>query len=353
MAAVQAGENERIPVHILTGFLGSGKTTLLRHLLDDPALHDTAVVINEFGEVGLDHLLVRQVAEDVVLLGSGCLCCTVRDDLVSTLANLRGLAAEGEIPGFARLAIETTGLADPAPIAQAVLSEGRLTPYYRLGWVVTTVDAVAGAATLAAHRTASVQVAMADRIVITKADMVEHTDLDPLERRIEALNGSAERLRSCFGAVPSAGELFAPDADERAMRIPPTSRLRTPVAPEQGHAAPAGRHDHDIATFSVAFDQPVRWPDFVDWLELLLTARGDSILRVKGLLAVEGEDGPWVVQGVQHVVYPAETLESWPDRPGRSWLVFIARDLTQSAIERSLREFLGLTPVPAGGPALA
>lgn len=353
MAHAATEADERIPVHILTGFLGSGKTTLLRHLLNDPALRDTAVVINEFGEVGLDHLLVRQVAEDVVLLGSGCLCCTVRDDLVSTLANLRGLAAEGDIPTFARLAIETTGLADPAPIAQAVLSEGRLTPHYRLGQIVTVVDAVAGAATLAGHRTATLQAAVADQIVVTKSDMVDPAALETLEGQIRALNDSAPLRRSSLQSMPAADALFGPEQDPQNRRPPAPRSLRDHGHRTEPADATDGGHNHGISTFSVAFDQPVRWSDFVEWMELLLTARGDSILRVKGLLTVAGEDNPWVVQGVQHVLYPPETLDAWPEQAGRSSLVFIANDVTRSAIERSLHEFLGLNPVPAedGTPA--
>lgn len=339
MATSAAGADNGIPIHILTGFLGSGKTTLLRHLLSNPALHDTAVVINEFGEVGLDHLLVRQVAEDVVLLGSGCLCCTIRDDLVSTLANLRALAAEGEIPRFRRLAIETTGLADPVPIAAAVLSEGRLTPHYRLGRIVTTVDAVCGSSTLEAHSTAAVQVAVANRIVLTKADLADKAGLDALLQQLSALNGSAAIVRSAPDSMPRADKLFGGFSENDGEQTLPQSSV-----PLRSH----GGHTHGITTFTTAFDEPVRWPDFVEWLDLLLTARGDSVFRVKGLLAVEGQELPRVIQGVQHVVYPAETLAAWPDHPGRSWLVFIARDLTQSAIERSLREFLGVMPLGPG-----
>lgn len=331
--------DDGIPVHVLTGFLGSGKTTLLRHVLSDPALHDTAVVINEFGEVGLDHLLVRQVAEDVVLLGSGCLCCTVRDDLVSTLANLRALAAEGEIPRFRRLAIETTGLADPVPIAAAVLSEGRLTPHYRLGRIVTTVDALCGSLTLEAHSTAAVQVAVANRIVLTKTDLADKDGLDTLQQRLSALNGSAMIVPSAPDRMPASDQLFGGlwenDAEQILRRSSVTGTLHS-------------GHTHGITSFTTAFDEPVRWPDFIEWLDLLLMSRGDSILRVKGLLAVEGDESPRVIQGVQHVVYPAETLATWPDHPGRSWLVFIARDLTQSAVERSLREVLGVTPLGPG-----
>lgn len=349
MSGTPGRESARTPVHILTGFLGSGKTTLLRHLLSDPALHDTAVVINEFGEVGLDHLLVRKVAEDVVLLGSGCVCCTVRDDLVSTLANLHGLAAEGDIPGFSRLIIETTGLADPVPISEAVLSEPRLTRSYRLGTVVTTVDAVAGAATLTGHETAAIQVAVSDHILLTKTDMVDADLRDSLHRQIRKLNETAPVGFSALQRMPAADVLFKPETPALNV-LPASGHVR--VSSDQHHnhegngeGKPGHADNHAISTFTVTFEPSVHWADFVDWIELLLGARGDSVLRVKGLLAVTGDDKPRVVQGVQHVLYPADRLDAWPGQPGRSWLVFIARNLTKSAIERSLREFLRVTPI--------
>lgn len=329
----------RVPIHVLTGFLGSGKTTLLRHLLADAHLADTAVVINEFGEVGLDHLLVREVAEDVVLLSSGCLCCSVRDDLVSTLAELHALMRAGEIPAFARVVVETTGLADPVPIMQAILSEPSLVPWFRLGQVVTTVDAVNGEQTLGRHREARQQLASADRLILTKADLVDESGCAALIDKLGAMNPSANLRVSRKAQLPAAEILAQADAPwGRPMPIP-----LAPLAPladdQQGPAIPhAHGHDEAIKTFTVQLQQPVEWSAFVDWLELLLASRGDSILRVKGLLAVSDDERPVIVQGVQHVLYPIERLPTWPDasaRPG--WIVFIARDLTQRAIENSLR----------------
>lgn len=320
----------RLAAHILTGFLGSGKTTLLRHLLANPALKDTAVVVNEFGEVGLDHLLMRQVAEDVVLLGAGCLCCTVRDDLIGTLATLHGLAEAGDIPRFGRVAVETTGLADPGPIASAILSDNRLTSAYRLGRIIATVDAVAGGRTLDQHPTASSQVALADTIVLTKTDLVAEDEVTALERRLRAVGTLGDIIRSAPGHQPGPDQLFA-DRDTGFDIV------RQPALVD------SSRHAHgDIQTFAIRFEGSVIWSDFVEWLELLLYARGESLLRVKGYVAVEGEEQPLVIQGVQHVLYPPERLPTWPDGPGQSRLVFIARDLTQRAIERSLRTVLGV-----------
>lgn len=324
----------RTPIHVLTGFLGSGKTTLLRQLLADQALADTAVIINEFGEVGLDHLLVREVAEDVVLLSSGCLCCSVRDDLVSTLSELHGLMQAGEIPCFTRVVVETTGLADPAPIMQAVMSEPRLTRTYRLGQVITTVDGLNGEKTLSTHREARQQLATADRLIVTKTDLVHEVDRLALVDKLVAMNPSATLLASSMGQLPASDVLGEAEAHwQRPDRLKALSLSHA----GHGHVHPSP-HDEAIRTFTVQMSRPVEWDAFVDWLELLLASRGDSILRVKGLLAVTGDNRPVVVQGVQHVLYPVERLPNWPDPSERGgWIVFIARDLTQSSIENSLR----------------
>jgi G3E family GTPase len=326
----------RVPIHVLTGFLGSGKTTLLRHLLADAHLADTAVVINEFGEVGLDHLLVREIAEDVVLLSSGCLCCSVRDDLVSTVAELHALMRAGEIPAFARVVVETTGLADPAPIMQAILSERSLVPWFRLGQVITTVDAVNGEQTLGRHREARQQLASGDRLILTKADLIDESKCAALIDKLGAMNPSAGLRVSRKAQLPAAEIL--PEA-----HAPWDHPIPTPLAPladdQRGPAIPhAHGHDEAIKTFTVQLQEPVEWTVFVDWLELLLASRGDSILRVKGLMAVKGDERPVVVQGVQQVLYPIERLPAWPDESARpGWIVFIARDLTQRAIENSMR----------------
>ncbi|MBS0339914.1 MAG: GTP-binding protein [Proteobacteria bacterium] len=332
------GLDGRVPIHVLTGFLGSGKTTLLRHLLADKDLADTAVVINEFGEVGLDHLLVREVAEDVVLLSSGCMCCTVRDDLVSTLSELNALMRSGEIPAFARVVVETTGMADPAPIMQAILSEQSLTPWFRLGQVITTVDAVNGDQTLIRHREARQQLATADRVILTKSDLVEESDCVVLLEKLRTANPGATFSTASNGRLP-ARAVF--DESETRWRRP-ESILPMAANARSGNDAPLGplmgHHDDAIRTFTVQLERPVEWPVFVDWLELLLANRGDSILRVKGLLGMTDDERPVVVQGVQHVLYPLDRLPSWPAgtaAPG--WIVFIARDLTARAIENSLR----------------
>jgi len=323
----------RRPVHVLTGFLGSGKTTLLRHLLADPGLADTAVVINEFGEVGLDHLLVRDVAGEAVLLGAGCVCCTVREDLAGTLATLDGLAAAGDIPAFARVVVETTGIADPLPILGTVTGDRVTTPRYRPGAVVAAVDAVSGAATLARDETARAQVAVADRLVLTKTDLVAPHVLDALRVALADLAPDADVLTSSAVAPPPADALLAPPGDPAGIR------RRT---------GPAGPADHGgIGRFTVTLDWPVDLDAFLEWLHLLLIARGARVLRVKGLLAVTGRPGPAVIQGVQHTVFPPDRLDAWPD-DGQPGLVFITRGLPPTGIVRSLGEMLGVGARAAG-----
>lgn len=314
----------RIPVHVLTGFLGSGKTTFLRHLLGEPGLAETAVIINEFGEIGLDHLLVREVTEDVVLLSSGCLCCAVRDDLVSTLAELLAMARSGTVAPFRQVMVETTGLADPAPIIHAVMSAPELLHGYRAGSIITTVDGVSGLNSIRNFAEAAQQVALADCVVITKSDLVERWQLDTLELDVAKVNPAVRSLTSSKHAMPSATAVLDHAADWKPNYLAESDKPGR------------GVHSHGIMTFTVEVTSEVEWPAFVDWLELLLAARGQSILRVKGLLRVRGDERPVVIHGVQHVVYPPEYLPRWPEGSPRGWLVFIARNLTRSAIEKSL-----------------
>ena len=340
-AIAGSGANDsRTPVHLLTGFLGSGKTTLLRRLLADPSLADTAVVINELGEVGLDQLLVREVAEDVILLSSGCLCCTVRDDLISTLADLDRMMRSGDIPPFGRAVVETTGLADPAPIMQAILSAKEVASRFRLGNVVTTVDGINGAQTLKVHQEARRQAAMADVIILTKCDLTDESARTSLQELIAECNPNAALHRS-DRIESAAGDLFV-NVDGRWDRMQ-TRSIVTPSLEMDGHdhRHESSPHDGTIGTFTVFPGMAIEWDPFVEWLELLLSSRGDSILRVKGLLEVRGAEGPVVLQGVQHVLYPPEHLPAWPaSSPPGGWIVFIARDLTRSAIESSLRRML-------------
>jgi G3E family GTPase len=309
---------EFTPVHLITGFLGSGKTTLLQRLLADPALADTAVLINEFGEVGLDHHLLGRIDDTMVLLPSGCLCCTIRGELASAIKDLHAKRERGEVPAFRRLVVESSGLADPFPILSTVQADPVLRHHFKLGTVVTTVDAVNGIG-----RPESVkQVAVADRLVLTKTDLAP--DCDVLEMALRRINPDAPLLRAAEQAIDAA-TLF-----DAAARSP----LRAlPATPDNPHGA--------VRAFALTFDGALDWTMFGVWLTMLLNRHGEKVLRVKGILNVAGTESPVAVHGVQHLVHPPQHMAAWPDEDRRSRLVFIVDGLEQAAIERSLRAFLG------------
>lgn len=334
-----------IPVFLLTGFLGSGKTTLLKSLLAHPGMSDTVVVINELGEVGLDHLLVREVTEEVVLLGSGCLCCAMRDDLVSSLLELGSLRKAGTILPFARVVVETTGLADPAPLVQTLIGERGLQGDYRLASLVATVDGVLGETQLDAHMEAVKQAALADRLVLSKTDLATPTGIESLRDRLRALNPAADLLASAPGDFPGPELLFdVTGFDLRAK----ASAAREWINDEAYRMRDPGnrhrdleRHDDRVAAFCIRMAEPLEWGPFLEWLELLLASRGENLLRIKGLVNFAGKAGPVVVQGVQHVFYPPAELRDWPDEDRSTRIVFITRDFTRTAVETSLRQVLG------------
>jgi G3E family GTPase len=334
-----------LPVFVLTGFLGSGKTTLLKSLLAHSGMRDTVVVINELGEVGLDHLLVREVTEEVVLLGSGCLCCAMRDDLVSSLRELWSLRQSGSIPPFARVVVETTGLADPAPLVQTLVGERSLQGDYRLAALITTIDAVLGESELDTHMEAVKQAAIADCLVMTKTDLAAPSRIEPLRERLRALNPAAAPVSSAPGRFPGPEQLFGAtgfDLQGKAQAVrtwlnEEAYLLQHPRHRQRGH----GRHDHRVAAFCIRIIEPLEGAPFLEWLELLLASRGENLLRVKGLVNFAGKRGPAVIQGVQHIFYPPAALEDWPDEDRSTRIVFITRDLTRAAVETSLRQVLG------------
>jgi G3E family GTPase len=356
-----------IPVTVLTGFLGSGKTTLLNKLLAHPDMGEAAVLINEFGEIGLDHLLVKETREDTVLLNSGCLCCTVRGDLVNAMRELFWQRFEKKIPWFKRMVIETTGLADPAPIIHTLMTDPTVGPRYRLDGIVTVVDAVNGPATLDAQPESVKQAAVADRIVLSKTDLATPGQLADIRGRLRDLNPAAPLFDAADAFGPKdlfdAG-LFS--ADRKIADV--AGWLREEAFAEQDHDHDhdhdhhdhhdhahghnhghdhghhhhhdPNRHDARIASFCMTVDAPIRWESFVTWIEMLITTQGENLLRIKGILNVEGEDNPVAVHGVQHLFHPPVGLPAWPDDDHRSKIVFITRDIGRQAIEDTFKAFV-------------
>jgi len=337
---------------VLTGFLGSGKTTVLRHLLQQLETNRLAVLINEFGEIGLDHQLVASVDDSTVLLNNGCLCCSVRSDLIKTLRGFYVRRAAGEISTFDRVVIETTGLGDPISVIHSLIRDPLLADCYRLDGVITTVDALIGEATLDRHPEAIKQAAVADRLLLTKVDLAGASMQATLSRRLRAINAAAPIMPTVQGKV-SPGLLFnagyydpeTKSADVRrwlAAEIYAEEHASEVHGdhPDHRHAnhAPSdpNRHDDRIRSFCLVYDQPLSWGRLTKALQSLIDAHGANILRIKGVLNIQGRNMPTVIHGVQHVFHPPVLLDAWPDDDRRSRLVFITHDVTKELVDRSM-----------------
>jgi G3E family GTPase len=327
------------PVTVLTGFLGSGKTTLLNRLVADARYGDTAVVVNEWGEVAIDHALVREGGENVVVLPSGCVCCRVAGDLVVALRDLHARRAAGSVPAFARVVVETSGLADPAPLLATLIELPVVAARYALSGVVTTVDGELGMGTLDGHPEAVKQAALADRLVVTKVDRASRAGIAALEERLRALNPGATILRSAKGGADPAALFDTGLYRGAALSTDAAGWLNAGAYARVGEPR-ANRHDPRIVSFVWRREAPLAWDDLEAGLEALLEVCGAKILRLKGLVAVAGEPGPRAVHAVQHALYPAARLGNWPDADRSTRLVFIGRDLEEARIAQILESFV-------------
>lgn len=365
-------QSSRIPVSIITGFLGSGKTTLLSKLVRHPALARTAVVVNEFGEVGLDHMLVARSSENTVLLDSGCVCCTVRGDLVDTLRDLFLKRVRGEVTEFDRVVIETTGLADPAPILHTLMTDPLVSARFRLDGVIATVDAYNGDWQLDAQYESVKQAAVADRIVLTKSDIAEPDLVERLTRRLKSINPSAPFHRASHGEI-APELLFNAGLYNPETKGPDVLRWLREEADATGHGHGGDHRDHDhcdhdhhdhdhhdhehrhddaIRSFTIMVDQPLNWHRFASWMDMLATLRGPDLLRIKGILDIEDSDRPIVIHGVQHIFHPPVELDSWPTDDHRSKIVFITRDISRDVVLTMFRAaVLDAEPVAASSVA--
>jgi G3E family GTPase len=324
------------PVTVVTGFLGSGKTTLLSRVLSAPSLANTAVLVNEFGKVGLDHHLLRRAEEKTVLLESGCVCCTTREDLVDALLELLEEEARGVIPALDRVVVETTGLADPAPILFTVFAHPVLQHHYYVDRVICTVDALNAETYLDRNPESTKQVAAADVVVLTKTDMAKAVVTNVLRSRLGGTNPSASIVEASFGEVDPIDLFLTADWSPLGSRNGADLSKLPPENPGPGDRN--ARHVSRTHSTSLTFDGPVDWAAFGVWFSMLLYARGKDVLRVKGLLDV-GEAGPVLLNGVQHVIHPPDHLEEWPDEDRCSRVVFITRDILSEELLASLRAF--------------
>ena len=352
--------SQRLPISVLTGFLGSGKTTVLSYLIQQRPLSRTLVLINEFGEIGLDHDLVTHSKDDAVIeMSSGCSCCTIRGDLARTLREAPGRFARGGKLWFDRVVIETTGLADPAPILHTLMNDPAVARRYRLDGVVTTVDAVNGDDTLDRHIESVKQAAVADRLLITKTDLADKDVLHRLQDRLRGLNPAAPQIISECGFVDPTSLFDAGLYDPKTKTLDVQRWLRAeaygePRDHDHGtaghgythHHYDVNRHDAHIKAVCLMIDEPIHSDALDLWLQALLRLRGADLLRIKGIMNIVDLDGPVVIHGVQHILQPAVMLKEWPSEDRRSRVVFITRDIDEAVLRDTLRVFTGARAEP-------
>ncbi len=334
----------RIPIHIITGFLGSGKTTLLNNLLVQAELQHSVVIVNEFGEISIDHLLVQATTEDIIMLEGGCLCCSVRGDLINTLEDLFHKRARHDIPKFKQVLIETTGLADPTPILRTLMNDLFIIAHYRLEIIITTVDALLGTQQLEEYDESVKQVALANHLCLTKIDLVSTVMLDKLKQRLQQINPTA----LIHDTKPDATILFNNNAYNPQTRQRDVTRwLQADIYNKQE------RHDAYIKTFCIEHNTPLHWLTLERWIQLLTRLRGKDLLRIKGIAYTYETNLPVIIQGVQHILQPPVTLDAWPSEERCSQIVFITRNIEKDVIERVLYALIdSKTPVDVCSAAL-
>jgi G3E family GTPase len=351
----------RLPVTVLSGFLGAGKTTMLNRLVSQPDLADALVIINEFGEAALDHMLVAHSTENLVMeMSGGCVCCSIRGDLVKTLRDITWRFSRKGQRQFRRVLIETTGLADPAPIIHTLMTDPQVAPKYRLDGIVVTLDLATGMHTLNQHPEAVKQAAMADTLLLTKPDLATELQLEALHQRLDSINPAAPRWNVCQGEIAAdkllnlglfsashkpndvarwlKEEAYTQGALRPVASVHSGGQARFSMRPTTPEFAPQfihdiNRHDDHIRAYCFAIDKPIPEETLMAWLDVLMSFVGSQILRVKGILNVEGNNQPIVIQGVQHIFHPPVTLPAWPSEDRRSRLVFITQDVEKDVIE--------------------
>ena len=334
----------QIPVTVITGFLGSGKTTLLSSILKKKEMQKTAVIINEFGEIGLDHALIEHTDENIVELQSGCICCTIQGDLNKTLIDLFDKMMNGKVSSFNRVLIETTGLANPVPIIHTLMSSIELIRIYSLDGVITVVDSVNGEKTLDLHEESLKQLALAEKIILSKTDIIDKDEIKSLIYRIKEINPVSQIVYSKFGNIPLE-EIFglgAYDPYKKSADVKKWLAAEKYKDKKHHHHHDVNRHNENIRAFSMMSENPVNMIAFSFFRDMITAALGANLLRMKGIINIAGEERPAVIHGVQHIFHPVQWLETWPDNDRRTKLVFITQNIKKEQIEDFFRPLMGL-----------
>ena len=334
----------QIPVTVITGFLGSGKTTLLSSILKKKEMQKTAVIINEFGEIGLDHALIEHTDENIVELQSGCICCTIQGDLNKTLIDLFDKMMNGKVSSFNRILIETTGLANPVPIIHTLMSSIELIRIYSLDGVITVVDSINGEKTLDLHEESLKQLALAEKIILSKTDIVDKDEIKSLVFRIKEINPVSQIIFSKFGNIPLE-EIFglgAYDPYKKSADVKNWLAAEKYKDKKHHHHHDVNRHNENIRAFSMMSENPVNMIAFSFFRDMITAALGANLLRMKGIVNIAGEERPAVIHGVQHILHPVQWLETLPDNDRRTKLVFITQNIKKEQIEDFFRPLMGL-----------